>query len=341
MSNAKIAEVYINTLHYHIFPIRRIIGAGTESARCDCLDDTCPNIGKHPHIAWSKEAGRPEHWENWPQDGFGIATGSRSGIWVLDVDPKNGGFETLARLEQENTPLPKTITVITGSKGMHFYFKYPGEQYRNTAGALGPGLDTRGDGGYVVGAGSLHKSGRRYNWQNGPGSAELAAAPEWLLKKVQQPARRVASSGANHGEEKQGMHSSGSPRVETEFLLEEMLAPECQLTQWMRDYPNEVPREVWRGLATNLACAVLDHKDLIETACAAFHEISEEYDGYKESETEKVFRDSVTVAAMYGPMSFEHMARAGMPAEYAYPSDAKNLLHAARLAWRAEQARKR
>lgn len=129
--------------------------------------------------------------------------------------------------------------------------------------------------------------------------------------------------------------------METEFLLEEMLAPECQLTQWMRDYPNEVPREVWRGLATNLACAVLDHKDLIETACAAFHEISEEYDGYKESETEKVFRDSVTVAAMYGPMSFEHMARAGMPAEYAYPSDAKNLLHAARLAWRAEQARKR
>ena len=340
MSHAKIAEVYINTLHYHIFPIRRIIGAGTDNAKCDCSDDTCPNIGKHPHIAWSKEAGRPEMWENWPQDGFGVATGSRSGIWVLDVDPKNGGFETLARLEQENTPLPKTISVITGSKGLHFYFRYPGPEYRNTAGALGPGLDTRGDGGYVVGAGSLHKSGRRYNWQNGPGSAELAVAPEWLLKKVQQPARRVPTNGGP-GHVPEGMHTAPAPRVDTEFLLDEMLSPGCKLVQWMRDYPNEVPREVWRGVATNLACATLDHADFLKKAGEAFHEISEEYDGYKESETEKVFRDSVTVAAMYGPMSFEHMLRAGMPADYADPPEAKNLLHAARLALRAERARQR
>lgn len=333
-----VATIYIEKLNYHIFPIRQILGIGTETPRCDCPDETCPNVGKHPRIAWSKEAGRPEMWERWPNDGFGIATGKRSGIWVLDVDPKNGGIKTLSALEQANAPLPKTISVITGSGGLHFYFQYPGPDFRNTAGALGAGLDTRGDGGYVVGPGSLHRSGKRYNWQLGPADVSLAVAPEWLLKLCKQPPRR-GGYGAP-GEEKQGLHSAGTPHSEAKYLLQEMISPECPMAQWMRDYPNEVDRETWRGFATNLACAVLDHKDLLEQACTAFHEISSEYEGYKASETEKVFRDSVTVAATYGPMSFEHMVRSGMPPEYAIPPDAKNLLHAVRLEmWRKRTRR--
>jgi hypothetical protein len=334
-----VATVYIEKLKYYIFPIRQILGVGTDAPRCDCQDETCPNVGKHPRIPWSKEAGRPDMWERWGNDGFGIATGVRSGIWVLDVDPKNQGFETLAKLEQENAPLPKTISVKTGSGGLHFYFAYPGPDFRNTAGALGAGLDTRGDGGYVVGPGSLHKSGRRYNWQNGPGDYTLAAAPEWLLKLVKQPPKK-SGYGASASEPKQGLHAAGTPYTEAKELLEEMLAPECMMTQWMRDYPEEVTREVWRGYATNLACAVLDHKDLLDEACDAFHEISSEYEGYKQSETEKVFRDSVMVAATYGPMSFEHMVRSGMPPDYAVPPDAKNLLHALRLEmWRRRSRR--
>lgn len=335
----QVATVYITKLNYHIFPVRRILGVGTENPKCDCSDDSCPNVGKHPRIAWSKQAGEPSMWERWPQDGFGIATGIRSGIWVLDVDPKNGGFETLAALEQKNSPLPKTVSVRTGSGGLHFYFKYPGPEYRNTAHALGPGLDTRGDGGYVVGPGSQHKSGTRYNWQNGPADHSLLAAPEWLLKLVRQPPRKGGYGVGVPREEKQGLHSAPTPLSEARTLLEMMLAPECTMTQWMRDWPNEVDRETWRGFATNLACAVIDYPDLIEEACDAFHEISSAYEGYKESETEKVFRDSVTVAATYGPMSFEHMVRSGMPPEHAIPPDAKNLLHAVRLELYRQRAR--
>jgi hypothetical protein len=324
-----VATVYINRLFYHIFPIRRILGAGTETPKCDCSDDSCPNVGKHPRIAWSKEAGVASMWEKWPADGFGIATGSRSGIWVLDVDPKNGGFETLAALEQKHEPLPKTVSVRTGSGGLHFYFRFPGPEYRNTAHALGPGLDTRGDGGYVVGPGSLHKSGQRYNWQNGPLDHKLMDAPEWLLKMVKQPPR--VGGYTKRGEEKQGMHLASTPYSESKLLLERMLDPDCPMTKWMRDYPEEVDRESWRGFATNLACAVMDHPDLLEDARVAFHEISAEYEGYKPSETDKVFADSVTVAATYGPMSFEHMVKSGMPPDYAVPLDAKNLLHAVRL----------
>lgn len=267
-------------------------------------------------------------WEKWPQDGFGIATGSRSGIWVLDIDPKNNGFETVSALEQVNTPLPKTVSVKTGSGGLHFYFRFPGPDYRNTAGALGPGLDTRGDGGYVVGPGSLHKSGKRYNWQNGPVDHQVLDAPEWLLKLVRQPPR---AGGYGKREEKQGMHTASSSPSEAKLLLERMLDKDCPMAKWMREYPEEVNREAWRGFATNLACAVMDHSDLLEEARVAFHDISAEYEGYKMSETEKVFRDSVSVAATYGPMSFEHMVKSGMNPDYAVPPDAKNLLHAVRL----------
>lgn len=332
-----VATILLEKLHFHIFPVRKVLNAGTEEACCDCSDDGCMNAGKHPRIAWSKEPGVPSMWEKWPNDGFGIATGERSGIWVLDVDPKNGGFETLAALEQKHAPLPKTISVKTGSGGLHFYFKYPGPEYRNTAGALGPGLDTRGDGGYVVGPGSLHKNGKRYRWQVGPDTGTLAEAPEWLLTIVKQPERKKVDFTKRT--EKQGLHTAGVPFVEAEFQLDHMM--QSPLVVWMTEFPNDVPREVWRGLATNLACAGLDHSKLMDRACEAFHKISSEYDGYRQRETDNVFKDSIGVAATYGPMSFEHMLRHGMPVTCAVPTDAKNLAHAARMAWWAEVNRQR
>jgi hypothetical protein len=115
-------------------------------------------------VRWTKDATSDESrvaelWggsRGFPNDGIGVVTGAKSNIWVLDVDPRAGGLETLRALEQQHGELPKTITVRTGSGGLHVYFKYPGPNYRNTAGALGEGLDTRGDGGYVVGPGSIH-----------------------------------------------------------------------------------------------------------------------------------------------------------------------------------------
>lgn len=329
-----VATILIERLHFHIFPVRQVFRAGTDEAKCDCNDDTCPNAGKHPRIAWSKEAGTPQMWEKWPNDGFGIATGKRSGIWVLDVDPKNDGFATLAALEQKHAPLPKTVSVKTGSGGLHFYFQYPGPEYRNTAGALGAGLDTRGDGGYVVGPGSMHRNGHRYTWQNGPNDYNIVPAPDWLLTIVKQPGRKHYNAGPP--EEKQGLHAAPEPHSDCVFLLDYMTdSLTCPMAKWMRDWPNEVRRETWRGYAINLACATLSHQDLLKRARAEFHSISAEYEGYKETETDKVFTDSIMVAATYGPMSFEHMIRDGMPAEYAVPQDAKNLLHAARMAlWR-------
>jgi hypothetical protein len=111
----------------------------------------------------------------------GIATGGGSGIFVLDVDVKDGGGKSLADLISEHGPLPDTLQVTTGGGGSHYYFRHPGGQVKNGV-SIRPGLDIRGDGGQVVAPPSLHVSGRRYEWDGVAGlNSSIAPAPEWLL----------------------------------------------------------------------------------------------------------------------------------------------------------------
>jgi putative DNA primase/helicase len=48
---------------------------------------------------------------------------------------------------------------------------------------LGPGLDVRADGGYVLVPPSRHRSGKDYRWADGwhPTRVDLAPAPHWLI----------------------------------------------------------------------------------------------------------------------------------------------------------------
>jgi hypothetical protein len=54
-------------------------------------------------------------WARHPDNNIGIATGSVSAIWVLDVDGDEGR-ETLATLEEQHGGLPETVTVVTPGK---------------------------------------------------------------------------------------------------------------------------------------------------------------------------------------------------------------------------------
>ena len=122
-------------------------------------------------------------WGSWPAANVGVPTGQRSGLLVLDVDPRDGGFESLAALERRNGPLPETAKARTGGGGVHVFFRYPaGETVRNSAGALGTGLDVRGEGGYVVVPPSRTQS--IYEWIDRSSPAE----PSWLLARLREPA---------------------------------------------------------------------------------------------------------------------------------------------------------
>lgn len=122
--------------------------------------------------------------EQYPDMNIGLATGKRSGVFVLDVDAGHDGFASLEALEKQYGTLPKTPTVQTGGGGRHYFFKHPSTEIRNVqnSGKLGKGLDVRGDGGYVVAAGSTHASGNQYKWLVPPSQIPLSDAPEWMVK---------------------------------------------------------------------------------------------------------------------------------------------------------------
>jgi hypothetical protein len=151
---------------------------------------------KRPLVPWggfqrryADEAEIRQWFRRWPAANVAIVTGVVSQLAVLDVDARHGGDASLAEWERAHAPLPHTIEARTGSGGRHFYFAHPGGLLHNQVG-LAPGIDLRGDGGFVVAPPSVHPSGRRYEWLHPPGEAPLAPMPPWLLQHVRRPGTR-------------------------------------------------------------------------------------------------------------------------------------------------------
>ncbi len=151
------------------------------AAGCSCGHASCGSVGKHPRLADGVHGASRDPatilawWRRWPDAGVGVATGGA--LVVLDVD----GEEGVASLQGRY--LPPTPTVQTGN-GWHYYFwaRWP----LSCRVSLLPGIDIRGQGGYVVAPPSMHWSGRRYRAVQGLGFAdlELARVPGWLLSAV-------------------------------------------------------------------------------------------------------------------------------------------------------------
>ncbi|MFZ5446992.1 MAG: phage/plasmid primase, P4 family [Myxococcota bacterium] len=194
----KAASVYAR-LGWSVVPLHSAI-AGV----CSCARGAeCPNAGKHPRIKeWELEASADAAviagWvTRWPTGNVGIATGSISGFFALDVDPKNDGPATLAALIAVHGPLPETVEARTGSGGSHYLFRMPefavGNRaaFRDANGVKLVGLDVRGDGGQIVVAPSVSAKGV-YTWVRPPWKTKIAPAPAWLLEALRRPARVAA-----------------------------------------------------------------------------------------------------------------------------------------------------
>jgi hypothetical protein len=125
------------------------------------------------------------HWRRVPTYNIGVATGRVSGIIVVDVDNDDAEVE-IKKLEAEYSALPATVEAIT-ARGRHLFFKQPACEVHNSAGKIAPGVDVRGDGGYVIAPPSVHPTGKRYCWSVDSAGA-FAEVPEWLLDKITAPA---------------------------------------------------------------------------------------------------------------------------------------------------------
>lgn len=163
-----------------VFPLKPIVNGA-----CGCGDPKCRDIGKHPDCLWSQiEPGQKWKSPHHPHAGYGIATGERSGVIVVDCD----GADAQERFDALG-PRPPTLTVRRGPVNRHFYFKWPGFRHKNTASLIEKKVDTRGDGGYVVAPGSPHKSGLVYEIEH---DLPVADAPEWLVQWLQKNAQPSA-----------------------------------------------------------------------------------------------------------------------------------------------------
>ncbi|WP_176550495.1 bifunctional DNA primase/polymerase [Bacillus sp. AFS037270] len=186
--NGKAALAYASKLNWPVFPLYT-----PNKNYCSCQNPNCQSPGKHPRTKNGLKAASTnlnliaEWWRKWPDANIGVATGKESGFVVLDVDPRHGGEDSLELLINQYGPLPDTIEAITGGDGRHILFKNPG-QVKNRANIF-PGLDVRGEGGYIVVSPSLHACGKRYEWElsSRPLEVPLSDMPEWLLQMIVEP----------------------------------------------------------------------------------------------------------------------------------------------------------
>ena len=146
-------------LGFKIFPV---YGIDPSTNLCLCGDHNCRNKGKHPCVGNGyKEATDDlnqvnKWWKQYPNANIGISA-KGSGLVIVDIDPRNGGYETIKKLEGEHENLPITLSASTsmqsGTRGNHYYFNAPAGDYK-LHGGIGPGIDIKYEG-YVVAPPSL------------------------------------------------------------------------------------------------------------------------------------------------------------------------------------------
>ena len=172
---------------------------------CSCsLGKDCPSPGKHPAPSrwkhYQKQRADEDTLTIWFDGRFkdyniGVVTGEISGnVFAVDVDVAEGkpGADTLDDLCMANDDLPQTLEQITGSGGRHYLFRAPeGKTIATGANTLGDGVDTRGEGGFIVVAPSNHKSGGSYV----ANSYDIEDAPDWLVTMLETDGTRPTASG--------------------------------------------------------------------------------------------------------------------------------------------------
>jgi Bifunctional DNA primase/polymerase, N-terminal/Primase C terminal 2 (PriCT-2)/D5 N terminal like len=167
--------------------------------------DKAPPVERGFKAATRNEQQIKDWWARWPNAMIGVPTGSSSGIDVIDIDVKPQEFiDGFSFLPQWESLSP--LIVRTPSGGAHIWFKSDGK-VRNSTDRLGPGIDTRGDGGYVIVPPSRNIDGAGYEFLRG-GIDELENLPSF-------PARLLSRISQKH---------SGQGRTEPEADLERVAA---------------------------------------------------------------------------------------------------------------------
>lgn len=158
---------------------------------------------KRPSGEWkdyqSRLATREEIEGWWAENAdlnFAVVTGKVSKLIVVDIDPKNGGEESVKQLH-----LPPTHIIRTGGGGAHYYYQWLHDAPPPNRKGYLSGIDIQGEGAYVVAPPSTHKSGNDYEALTP--LSEISEAPPWLFELDHVPEERKwvkGIEGAAEGE---------------------------------------------------------------------------------------------------------------------------------------------
>lgn len=180
------AALWYSTQGWNVIPLHWVDSDDEDQPICSCGKADCPRPGKHPLLsngvrAASRDPGQVRAWwKQWPEANIGIATGLVSGIAVLDLD----GEEAETTLKEGELCVPDNGPIVSTGKGRHIYMMCPDEGVPNFVKRL-PGIDFRGDGGYVIAPPSNHISGRVYKWAQNP-DKPLPEVPQWILDLIEE-----------------------------------------------------------------------------------------------------------------------------------------------------------
>ncbi len=128
---------------------------------CEQHGPLCPHPGKRPLVkGWTArevtEDDVREWWHRWLTANIGGVMGN--GVVGIDIDPGNGGWDTL---EKPGLPRPNTVISLTGG-GEHWIFNTNGKCVASRL--LGPGVELHSERTTMVLPPSKHKPGKSYQW---------------------------------------------------------------------------------------------------------------------------------------------------------------------------------
>lgn len=187
---------------YRVFGIHAIKKNGT----CACENPNCDPkaLGKHPIMSnwqlvpdWSDEQWEVSEALGHYESGFGVLL---HGLVVVDIDARNGGVETYKRLFEKIPALASAGLVVetgSGNGSKHLYFSIDPSIPIVTKHPDFPGIDFKSGPSFVVGPGSMHASGRRYETSVGS-PYDISPAPQELIDLLRKPDRYRASYDGKH-----------------------------------------------------------------------------------------------------------------------------------------------
>jgi RecA-family ATPase len=219
---------------WHVFPVK-FVGTAKKSYKS----------AEHSGGArWGMTADPDQIYRDfsrWFNAGVGVPTGEINLVWAVDADTVEGGHRadgvsTMKILQEEHGALPDTLTAISPSGSVHWYFNLPeGVTIKNSTGKIGPGVDVRGEGGMVVAPPTRKKrTVHPYRWLS---RAPVADAPQWLIDLATAPDPQRTDDG--------GPHQSGEAEAEISRIAEAVaLIPNDDL-DW--ESWNTTGMTVWRA----------------------------------------------------------------------------------------------